>query len=580
MNCGNCGSNVNPGDMFCQKCGAGINNSKNSQNTVINDEVLVDAYIGKNIEELRKGNFSWCTFFFDVYYAFYRKMWLFSLLYFLSYLVVFALLMVLILILIKQTNEITFIQNYVKYYLIIYGGISLTSLALRLVFSFKFKKAYLKQATKKVEQIKIRNMGKTNEEIKKECSKKGGTSIFGIFLSLLLPVVLIVLISIPYAIQNKNTLDKVQKGAAKDSAYSIIKSVELAHLDALLIFMDKKESITLEDVRNEYWGMSSTWDGNTITSKGYDFTCDVTVNNDNKMLVSCDVFGEKIESDLFDLNIGNKENNQANNNEENDKPNDETNNIQDNNDDTLLDNNNEKKAWEKYLLSTNISHISVGGFEGTREITYSLTISELKEILGKLNSYNLKKSYVKGLGGHDSTPFHITYNIGGNNHSFHISNGSLISTQDKDMIKALDKSVSIIENEQYKNQKGYAEVYYFEPNLTSLFNEYYELKRTTSEAKAILKAAQLYYVEKLLDVLYIEEEKIFTFDGKTNPEELELVGNIHILGNITLTEKGDVHIGLYNENTKKYEGDLIVNGYTCKQINYESSLKYDVICKK
>lgn len=355
MNCGNCGSNVNPGDMFCQSCGAGINNSVSNQNTVISDDALIDAYIGKNIQELRKGNFSWCTFFFDVFYAFYRKMWLFGILYLLSYLVLFALIMVLIVILVKQTNEITFIQNYFKYYLIIYGGISLTSLALRLIFSFKFKKSYLKHATKKVEQIKVRNMGKTNEEIKKECSKKGGTSIVGIFLALLLPVMLYLLLAIPYAIQNKNNIDKAQKGAAKDSAYSIIKEVESAQINALHTFMDKKESITLEDVRNEYLGMSSTWDSdNTITSNHYDFTCNVTVNNDNKMLVSCDVFGEKIESELLDLNIGNKGNNQANNNQNN-----ETDKEEDNNDNQVNDDNQNNVGEQTYKEYTKFGEISL-----------------------------------------------------------------------------------------------------------------------------------------------------------------------------------------------------------------------------
>ena len=313
MNCGNCGSNVNPGDMFCQNCGAGINNSSSNQNPVISDEVLVDAYIGKNIEEIRKGNFSWCTFFFDVFYAFYRKMWLFGILYLLSYLVWAFLIVILIVLLVKQINEITFIQNYVKYYSIIYGGITLTSLALRLIFSFKFKKVYLKHATKKVEQIKVRNMGKTNEEIKKECSKKGGTSIFGIFLAILLPIILYLLLAILNAIQTKNTLDKVQNSVVKDSAYVIIEEVEMAYFSASI----DKELITLEDVRNEYRGKFSTWSGNVIKSTHYDFTCDVIVNNDNKMLVSCDVFGEKIESELLDLNIGKKENNQANDNQNN-----------------------------------------------------------------------------------------------------------------------------------------------------------------------------------------------------------------------------------------------------------------------
>ena len=206
-------------------------------------------------------------------------------------------------------------------------GITLTSLALRLIFSFKFKKAYLKHTTKKVVQIKVRNMGKTNEEIKKECSKKGGTSIFGIFLAILLPIILYLLLAIPYVIQTKNTLDKVQNSVAKDSAYIIIEEVEMAYFSASI----DKELITLEDVRNEYEGKFSTWEGNVIKSTRYDFTCDVTVNNDNKMLVSCDVFGEKIESGIFDLNIGNKENNQNNETDKeednNDNQNNESNNI-------------------------------------------------------------------------------------------------------------------------------------------------------------------------------------------------------------------------------------------------------------
>ena len=194
-------------------------------------------------------------------------------------------------------------------------------------------------------------MGKTNEEIKKECSKKGGTSIFGIFLAILLPIILYLLLAISYAIQNKNNLDKAQNSVAKDSAYVIIEEVEMAYFSASI----DKELITLEDVRNEYRGKFSTWSGNVIKSTHYDFTCDVTVNNDNKMLVSCDVLGEKIESELLDLNIGNKGNNQSNNNNQNNG----TDKEEDNNDNQVNDDNQNNVGEQTYKEYTKFGEISL-----------------------------------------------------------------------------------------------------------------------------------------------------------------------------------------------------------------------------
>ena len=55
--------------------------SFSKENETINEDALINAYIGKNADKLKKGGFSWCTLFFGVLYTLYRKMWKFSLIY-------------------------------------------------------------------------------------------------------------------------------------------------------------------------------------------------------------------------------------------------------------------------------------------------------------------------------------------------------------------------------------------------------------------------------------------------------------------------------------------------------------------
>lgn len=106
-NCPNCGSPRNQGDVFCKVCGTKLPSSQNietnpqqyqqitnqninltdyqksndlqtnsnlnfqqnqnntySINNEIDDEYLIDSYIGKNTDKLKKGNFSFNTLFF------------------------------------------------------------------------------------------------------------------------------------------------------------------------------------------------------------------------------------------------------------------------------------------------------------------------------------------------------------------------------------------------------------------------------------------------------------------------------------------------------------------------------------
>ena len=81
MKCNKCGNINNEGDLYCRQCGAKIEIPENDvlyeSMDLINDDVLVDAYIKKNIDQLKHG-FSWCAFLFGPCYALYRKMWLYG----------------------------------------------------------------------------------------------------------------------------------------------------------------------------------------------------------------------------------------------------------------------------------------------------------------------------------------------------------------------------------------------------------------------------------------------------------------------------------------------------------------------
>lgn len=209
MNCPNCGS-INNGGTFCNNCGKSlIQNNNVNQNMVqggvngvnpqvtnygastqsinqninvnsnqvglqtmisnqqpaeesfeINDNELLNAYIGKNVTTLRDNSFSWCAFFFGTTYMFYRKMWIMG------------------------------IINAVL------RCIPVVSIISAFYFAINFKKEYVKNAISKIEQIKFDNPRTTQKELQYLCSKKGGTAIWAIIVFGVLPVIIVFLLSI------------------------------------------------------------------------------------------------------------------------------------------------------------------------------------------------------------------------------------------------------------------------------------------------------------------------------------------------------------------------------------------------
>ena len=140
------------------------NNQVNNQsvNNDINsnvDEELVRAYVGEKYDKIKNSSFSLPTFFLGSLYLFYRKMYLYG------------------------------------WLMMLLGPLSFIGF---IIFAIKFKDVYLKDVSKKVNKIKLKNSNLSNEELKNICSKKGGTSIggvllntFGIFVVLIVIVILL-----------------------------------------------------------------------------------------------------------------------------------------------------------------------------------------------------------------------------------------------------------------------------------------------------------------------------------------------------------------------------------------------------
>jgi len=267
----------------------------------VNDEELVNAYIGKNADKLKKG-FSWNTLIFGVLYVLYRKMWLLGL----CWILINVGIKTMPVLLDINLPSITQLFKNFDWYEWWQIALVLLPYIINIIMAFLFKKTYSKIVTKKVERIKLENNEKTPDELIQICNKKGGTTK--------LPVIILILIYIGIniygAYQSKRILDNLNQKVAEDTAYSIISSVELAYAEAFLA--TDKDVLIIEDIKKEYSGKGSTWnDDNTITLNNniYDIVCNITVNSNNELVVKCDVNGKKINSEPLSMNLNNNSNN-------------------------------------------------------------------------------------------------------------------------------------------------------------------------------------------------------------------------------------------------------------------------------
>ena len=129
-----------------------------------NDDQLIDAYIGKNAEKLKKGDFSFCTFLFGNIYIFYRKMWQLGIALF-----------------VVSSIVGNFLPSYA--YLI--------TLVIDILLAIKFKSMYLKHVKEQVNKIKSSNPNASQNELLNICGKKGGTTLAPVIILFVIYLILI-----------------------------------------------------------------------------------------------------------------------------------------------------------------------------------------------------------------------------------------------------------------------------------------------------------------------------------------------------------------------------------------------------
>ena len=208
-NCPRCNSAIKPGEMFCKDCGFRVANNQSSNQNLqqpalanINEEELVNIFIGKNVNSLKKKGFSLNAFIFGFIYVLYRKMWILGLAWF--GVMVFA-------------NIFLFPISII------------IAIFIRIIMGVTFKDIYIKHVYEQVTKIKLENKDMSIEYISEKCKKRGGTTIVLIIVAVAFYTVVILFIGLLIAvILNSRFLDNIsdKKAIIETSP----KSLEKLHL--------------------------------------------------------------------------------------------------------------------------------------------------------------------------------------------------------------------------------------------------------------------------------------------------------------------------------------------------------------
>ena len=145
------------------------------------EQIYLKEYIGENYESFEQGGLSFCCFFFGIVYVLYRKQYLFMIIQFLLY-------FILLLVVTFNYNAISTSTENIIGVLIIY-------LAIHSAPVLFFKKFYYTDSLRKVRKILSENKEKSDMEIRNLCREKGGTSLVGPILIIILSVFVLPTIS-------------------------------------------------------------------------------------------------------------------------------------------------------------------------------------------------------------------------------------------------------------------------------------------------------------------------------------------------------------------------------------------------
>lgn len=167
------------------------------------------------------------------------------------------------------------------------------------------------------------------------------------------------------------------------------------------------------------------------------------------------------------INVNNKNDNLDNKNEV----------IENNN-----SNNDVKETWIDKLLSYNISNVKLSrtrrkdlGDAQDIDKEVSLSKEQLKQILDKVNTNKLVKTYSLGRGGPQRDQLTVSYQINNQKYTFEVFAGSIVLDSADEEIKNIFNNSNYEErNTEYKNQAGAFYYYSIEEYNESIFDEYFK----------------------------------------------------------------------------------------------------------
>ena len=171
-----------------------------NSNTNTEDDDLLKAFTGKNSDKILAGNFNFAAFFSGSIYFFYRKMYLYGVILFIIEMILSNLL---------KSQLITIVIG----------------LMLSFIVGLKTNQLYVNHARKKIRKIK--KNGTSNEEIKSNCIKKGGTSIASAILFVVTVIIIFVVISILATFILYNQWTYLRKNVDETDIYSYISRAEV-----------------------------------------------------------------------------------------------------------------------------------------------------------------------------------------------------------------------------------------------------------------------------------------------------------------------------------------------------------------
>ena len=148
----------------------------------------------------------------------------------------------------------------------------------------------------------------------------------------------------------------------------------------------------------------------------------------------------------------------------------------------VIENNNTEVNWTDKLLSYNISEIKLSRKRNTQlgdsqDIDKEVTLSkeELKQILDKISTNKLVKTYSLGRGGQDRDHLTVSYQINNQKYTFEVFAGSIVLDSADEEIKNIFNNNNYEEkNIEYKNQAGAFYYYSIEEYNENMFDEYFK----------------------------------------------------------------------------------------------------------